>query len=363
MSELVSSLNSETLLNSNIIFVDSQVDNYQDLISGINQADVVVIDRENDGINQITEALSQYQNVSSVQIISHGDRGYLKIGTTDLNLNNLNEYEAELEQWSQYLAEDADILLMGCNIGAEIEFIESLGELTAADIAASNNLTGYSDLNGDWQLEINLGNIESKLNIDLQTLQDYESILEIPQSELILELDFNDGIGNIASDSAPDGGNNDGRLAKGATFTEENEPFDGVVELNGKNFVAIASTPELNLSDLASRTVSVWFNADDINSQIPQIIYQEGGTGRGLNIYLDQGQLYVGGWNRPESKWSGTFLATDKITSDNWHHVALVLDAEPNSTTVQSDVLFAYLDGVEVGSRSGHSGLVRWRNS
>ena len=93
---------------------------------------------------------------------------------------------------------------MGCKIGADLEFVETLAQLTQADIAASNDLTGNKDNGGDWQLEINLGEIESQLNLDLRTLQNYQSILEISPSELILELDFNDPTGNIASNSAID---------------------------------------------------------------------------------------------------------------------------------------------------------------
>ena len=353
MLDLTSPSNSEVVSSSNIIFIDPQVNNYPDLISGVEQAEVIVLNGVEDGVAQITAALNQYQHVSSVQIVSHGSEGHLQIGTADLNLDTIDKYTEELQQWSQSLDEDADILLMGCKIGANLEFVETLGELTSADIAASENLTGYEDLNGDWQLEIKVGEIESELNIDPETLYDYRSILEISPSELILELDFNDETANIATDSATDGNNNNGILARGAVFARDDEPFNGVVELHGDDFVAIASAPEINEANLASRTVSVWFNADNINSDTPQIIYQEGGIGRGLNIYLDRGELYVGGWNHEQSQWLGTFLASDNISSNNWHHVALVLDAQPEVSTVQTDVLFAYLDGEEIGRGSG----------
>ena len=66
----------------------------------------------------------------------------------------------------------------------------------------------------------------------------------------------------------------------------------------------------------AQRTISLWFRADDvsINSR-NQVLYEEGGTTRGLNIYLKNGSLYVGGWNSSESGWSGTFLSSDQIVT------------------------------------------------
>jgi len=52
----------------------------------------------------------------------------------------------------------------------------------------------------------------------------------------------------------------------------------------------------------------------------------------------------VGGWNTVETGWSGTFLS-DAVTSDDWHHVALVLDG---GATVEAGAFRAYLDGSEM---------------
>ena len=110
MFEPVSASSSPTELNPNLIFIDSQVDNYSGLASGVNQGQVIMIDSASDGIAQITAALTQHQNISTVQIISHGSEGQLQIGTTNLNLHNLAQYSEQLQQWSQHLDADADIL-------------------------------------------------------------------------------------------------------------------------------------------------------------------------------------------------------------------------------------------------------------
>jgi hypothetical protein len=64
---------------------------------------------------------------------------------------------------------------------------------------------------------------------------------------------------------------------------------------------------------------------------------------------------YVGAWNNfgTESNWSGTYLSTDAIASNRWHHVALTLDAKEGMATLQSGVLAAYLDGVRFGTGAG----------
>jgi len=63
--------------------------------------------------------------------------------------------------------------------------------------------------------------------------------------------------------------------------------------------------------------------------------------------------LYVGGWNSPRRGWTGTYLSTDAVKSDTWHHVALVLHAEAGSKQVQDNAMIAYLDGFEFGRGQG----------
>ena len=90
-----------------------------------------------------------------------------------------------------------------------------------------------------------------------------------------------------------------------------------------------------------------------ISLQEKQTIYEQGGTTRGLNIYIYGGSLYVGGWNEPsnESNWNpGTFLSTSSIENNTWYHVALTLNG---GSSVSSNVFKGYLNGVEFGSGDG----------
>ena len=104
----------------------------------------------------------------------------------------------------------------------------------------------------------------------------------------------------------------------------------------------------------SQKTIEAWFsvNNKDITSR-KQTIYEQGGTIRGLNIYVYGGSLYVGGWNEPnnESNWDpGTFLSTTSIENNIWYHVALTLNG---GNSVSSNVVKGYLDGVEFGSGYG----------
>ena len=172
-----------------------------------------------------------------------------------------------------------------------------------------------------------------------------------PDEALIAELQFNEDNGTTAADSSPFGGDNLGQLLNGADFNTATGNDSGVVSFDGNDdYVGLANSTDINIGIHDSRTISLWFQAEDVTPDRQQVLYEEGGAARGLNIYLDAGELYVGGWNTPESGWSGTYLTTDEVSSNTWHHVALVLDG---TETVQSDSFIAYLDGQEFARGEG----------
>jgi hypothetical protein len=108
------------------------------------------------------------------------------------------------------------------------------------------------------------------------------------------------------------------------------------------------------------RSLSFWFNVEDTQSTERQVIYEEGDHFDGLNLYVFEGSLYVGGWNypssSPDSGWRGTYVSSSSIEPGTWHHVALVLDAKdlPHARNTKSmDTFKAYLDGRLIGTGEG----------
>jgi hypothetical protein len=55
----------------------------------------------------------------------------------------------------------------------------------------------------------------------------------------------------------------------------------------------------------------------------PQVLYEEGGPGSGINLYLDGEALYAGVWNGGKGVW----LPSKSVDRDCWHHAAVVLRA------------------------------------
>src|SRR5262249_54690833 len=86
------------------------------------------------------------------------------------------------------------------------------------------------------------------------------------------------------------------------------------------------NSPDINTGTACrNRTLAFWFRAGrkDGRREQRQVLYEEGGPGSGLNLYLDGAVLYGGAWN--EGK--GTWLRGKEADPATWHHVALVLGA------------------------------------
>ncbi len=151
-----------------IYFVDSGVaDNAAILSTLAPDAEIHTIAANQDGISLIAATLAGRTDVAAIHIVSHGEQGTLMIGNAVLDGASMQgKYRNDLAAIGHALTADADILLYGCDFaGGEsgAAAAQLLGELTGADIAASDDLTGNAGLGGDWDLECHYGNIEAKV--------------------------------------------------------------------------------------------------------------------------------------------------------------------------------------------------------
>lgn len=170
--------NSQAAQGNAIAFIDSSVPDWQTLAAGVAPGtEVFILDATRDGVEQISQILQTRQNIAALHIISHGSPGNVQIGNGNLNSGNLDNYINSLQQWRNALADNADILIYGCKVGAEVPFLQRLAQLTSADIAASEDFTGSTALGGDWDLEFHTGLIEAPLAFQIQALEAYDSLL------------------------------------------------------------------------------------------------------------------------------------------------------------------------------------------
>ncbi|WP_427773128.1 Ig-like domain-containing protein [Comamonas thiooxydans] len=169
-----------------VVFVDNRVQDYQQLIRGLKPGtEVVVLDSSKDGLQQIAGYLDGRSGIDVVHVLSHGDTGKVQLGNLWLDSQNLASHSQALASLGKALNADGDILLYGCEIGADgagRDFIESLAKSTGADVAASTNLTGAQSRGGDWVLETSTGSIEAALPFALADVSDYDGVLGAPVS-------------------------------------------------------------------------------------------------------------------------------------------------------------------------------------
>lgn len=175
------------LVRHELVIVDANVEHREALLESLGLMDdpgrlveVVVLDPNQDGVQQITATLAEHHDVDAVHLLTHGTDGAIKLGQTWLHSGNLDGYAGEIAQWHESLSSDADILFYGCELAASERgqtLIEAIATLTGADVAASTNDTGSAKLGGDWNLEYQIGAIETSVVVRASLQSDYDALL------------------------------------------------------------------------------------------------------------------------------------------------------------------------------------------
>ncbi|MGH1361900.1 MAG: DUF4347 domain-containing protein, partial [Burkholderiaceae bacterium] len=170
-----------------LIIVDAATPEYQQLVAGLQaqahenrDLEVVVLSSDDDGIDQISRLLAQYQGLDAVHLISHGSDGEIAVGNSALNFETLTGNLGAVRQWGEAFASDGDLLIYGCDLAGTVNgqsLVNSLASLTGADVAASIDPTGASELGGDWELEFHSGQIETAIGLSASIQADFQAVL------------------------------------------------------------------------------------------------------------------------------------------------------------------------------------------
>ncbi len=170
-----------------LVLVDTATADYQKLVEDLfaerqdgRQVDVVLLDSQRDGIEQISAALAGYDDLDAVHVVSHGTDRAVKLGSTWLQVKNLEAYAGQIAGWGSALDVDADLLIYGCDLSAAENgraLLSAISELTGANVAASGNATGSVSLGGDWNLEYHVGNVNSPVVFSLDIQQNWTGLL------------------------------------------------------------------------------------------------------------------------------------------------------------------------------------------
>ena len=132
------------------------------------------------------------------------------------------------------------------------------------------------------------------------------------------------------------------------------------LQLNGSSDGAhLPDATTINTSTHQNKTVIAVFNCADVSKTTQQMVYEEGGSTRGVCIYVEAGSVYAGAWNRGDytPNFLGTWLSAP-IGSNEWHVVAAVVrDA---GAGLEDDKFEMWMDGALVAK--GPAGELRSRS-
>lgn len=174
-----------------LIVIDGGLPDIDVLIAGIvadtgRQMEVVILAPDADGFAQLTELLSQRDNLDALHLLSHGRAGALQLGNVTLDADALDVRAAALTKWHRAFRAGADILLYGCDLAGNLDgirFMDTLGALTGTDVAASDDATGAAHLGGDWELEVIRGNLDTGIAIDADLQRSYGGVFALMAEE------------------------------------------------------------------------------------------------------------------------------------------------------------------------------------
>ena len=148
-----------------VVFIDGNVSNLEQLLSGLSgKPEVVILDPNKDGLQQMADYLKGREGLDAIHLLSHGADGTVQMGNVWLNSGNLAEHSAALESVGAALKADGDLMLYGCKVGENSKgqaLLDGLAAITGADVAASTDDTGAAALGGNWTLERVSGSIET----------------------------------------------------------------------------------------------------------------------------------------------------------------------------------------------------------
>jgi VCBS repeat-containing protein len=145
-----------------IYFVDANLPDLSALLAALPaEADVVLLQPGEDGLQQMLTAMAGNSDIDAVHVLTHGAPGTIQLGSTTLDATSLEASAESLQALGEHLSVEADLLFYGCDVAASDEgkaLVAQIAELTGADVAASEDVTGAG---GDWELEATVGVIEA----------------------------------------------------------------------------------------------------------------------------------------------------------------------------------------------------------
>jgi Ca2+-binding RTX toxin-like protein len=140
-----------------IAFIDRGVTDLDTFLAGLRpEVESVVLTDHERALPQMARALQDRTGVEAIHIVAHGQAGEVRFGSGALSLETLDEHRAELAAIGRALDPQGDLRLWSCHTGADergAAFVQALGVVTGAKVAAARDLVGAEALGGSWALD------------------------------------------------------------------------------------------------------------------------------------------------------------------------------------------------------------------
>jgi len=280
----------------NIAFVVDDIPDVESIQSSLDRAgiEIIWIGADDNGIQIITDTLAERSDVATVHIVSHGDTSVLQLGSSVLDTNVIDTVASELQVWGQALHQDADILIYGCNFAdSDGKAVRQIAELTGADVAASEDITGHQSIGGDWTLEVSEGVIEST-TFDDEILQvQWRNIL--PTETIVVT--------NLGDTAVPDMGADVTTLGPNPSLREaviaaQNTGSDVIIELSAPGTYLLERAGSDNTSEVGDLDITLQTVDDTLtitNTSGGEIFIESDANNRLFDVF--QGTLVLEGIN------------------------------------------------------------------
>lgn len=349
-------------INAEVADADRLVDDLRRRSNESTQFDVVLLDWRSDGVQQVTRALESQNQVEydAVHILSHGSSAGVRIGGTWLTADRFSIFAAEIGQWRNAMTANADLLIYGCDLASSDDGLALLDALSATcdcDVAASVDDTGQLDLGGNWDLEYEVGVVESGVAFSQQAQGEFRGLL----ATFTVTNTADSGGGSfrqaiIDANGAPGTDTIDFSIGSGPqTITPTSAlPFiSGTVVIDGTTQPGFSGTPIIELNGASAGASSIGINFLSSGSTVQGLVINRF-TSYGVALNASTGGHTVVG------NYIGTDI-TGLIDLGNAHGVSSLFSTGGNTiggVTAALRNVISGNDGIGVGLVDGDSNVV-----
>lgn len=166
-----------------IAFIAGDLDLSSDAVAGLRDGvELVMVPSDVDAIGVISRHLRGRSGVTAIHLVSHGGEGVIGLGRQPIDASQIVSHRDAIAAWQRSLTPGADLLIYGCDVASGHlgnHFVRLMSQASGMNVAASVDRTGACDVGGDWDLEFQVGVIDTPLVAHANVLQSIDVVLPI----------------------------------------------------------------------------------------------------------------------------------------------------------------------------------------